>query len=34
MERVILAVQLGRTCRTSANIKTRQPCQTLYIQRR
>ena len=32
MERVILAVQLGRTCRSSANIKTRQPCQKLYIR--
>ena len=32
MERVMLAVQLGRTCRSSANIKTRQPCQKLYIR--
>lgn len=32
MERVILAVQLGRACRSSANIKTRQPCQKLFIR--
>ena len=32
MERVILAVQLGRACRSSANIKTRQPCQKLLMR--
>ena len=32
MQRVILAVQLGRTCRSAANVKTRQPCARLYIR--
>lgn len=32
MERVILAVQLGRACRSNANIKTRQPCAKLLMR--
>ena len=32
MEEVIAAVQLGRACRSSANIKVRQPIASMYVK--
>lgn len=34
MREVMQAVQLGRACRNTANIKVRQPIATLYVKAR